>query len=231
MKNNYTVFAILLILGSCTLNRAKIQQNSNSQENNNGSEFQLHIYEVLRHSDPVFAQILEKLPPIHGFKQIIELDYQNYPDNIAGVTDDPILKSSILEQVNIILNDSLNIKPLWSKYEIENRIANEIFYQLYFLKINKQILEISSDDISEHRPEKSSFNGQSQLLLQINDEKAKKWNQMTTKAAVNNNGYLAFVIEDEVYSSVSVLEPIVGNKVAIPFKDLNEAQSISNTIK
>src|SRR5688500_18995989 len=129
MRNNQSLFIlILLILCGCS---SKTASRKVFETRETESDFQLNIYEVLRHSDTSYIQILDRIPAIEGFTKITELDYQNYPDNLAGVTNDQKHKPTILDQVNFVLDENLNLKPVWSKFRIDNMGTNENNYELY----------------------------------------------------------------------------------------------------
>ena len=74
--------------------------------------------------------------------------------------------------------------------------------------------------------------GEIQVSLQMNNDGAKIWADMTTKAANNGNREVAILLDDEIVSAPRVINPITGGSTSITggFK-LEEAQDLAQILQ
>jgi hypothetical protein len=150
---------------------------------------------------------------------------------LVGVTNDSLYKLKIVEEIRLILNGDIDVIPMWSKYRVENRRTGESYFQLYFLKNNADALKVSHEDVTKCKAEIPRFSDVPQLLLWVTEDIAKQWNHITKKVSLNGQGYLAFVLDDEVYCCPYVAEPITGDIISMAFESLSDAQIMSKRIK
>lgn len=74
--------------------------------------------------------------------------------------------------------------------------------------------------------------GDIQVSLQMNNDGAKIWADMTTKAANNNNREVAILLDDEVVSAPRVINPITGGSTSITGGfSLEEAQDLAQILQ
>ncbi|MBK6997806.1 MAG: protein translocase subunit SecD [Lewinellaceae bacterium] len=74
--------------------------------------------------------------------------------------------------------------------------------------------------------------GEIQVTLQMNNDGAKIWADMTTKAANNGNREVAILLDDEVVSAPRVINPITGGSTSITGGfQLEEAQDLAQILQ
>ncbi len=107
-------------------------------------------------------------------------------------------------------------------------------YQLYAIKMprgpNKPPLEGDHITVARSNPDPTS--GQVAVSISMDQEGARKWANMTTKAAQDNNREIAIVLDDEVVSAPRVNVPIVsGNSQITGDFSIQEGQDLANILQ
>jgi hypothetical protein len=215
-------------------NKKGLQSNKEgvSEINDSESSSIVSFHEVYRLSDKKLIQVLKAIPEIDGFIPIYVLDYQNYPQNVAGVTDREENKKRIMDELTKIDSILENSFFCWSKKKQQNRITNEELYHLYLLKKLDEESRIENDEISKAEVAFNEFANEPEIRIRFNKSGAAKWSKMTEKAALDNNGFIAIVVDSEVYSCPYMVTPIYSGEVAFfGFDDKYEAEKIVGRIK
>ncbi|NBB88427.1 MAG: protein translocase subunit SecDF [Bacteroidetes bacterium] len=107
-------------------------------------------------------------------------------------------------------------------------------YQLYALKMprgpNKPPLE--GDHITVARSNPDPTTGEVAVSISMDQEGARKWANMTTKAAQDNNREIAITLDDEVVSAPGVNQPIVSGDSQITGDfSIQEGQDLANILQ
>lgn len=194
----------------------------------------ISFHEVYKPSDEKLIRVLESIPEIDGFIPTINsLDFQNFLQNgIVGVTDKEEKKQGIISELSKMKSIPENSFFCWSKKKQENGIPDEGYYYLYLLKNIDKGSKIENDEIMKAEVQFNKYVNESEISIKFNESGTKKWSKMTEKAAMNNNDFIAMVIDFEVYSCPSVMTPINSGEVLIlGFDSKYEAAKIVERIE
>ncbi|MBL7825254.1 MAG: hypothetical protein JNJ57_01395 [Saprospiraceae bacterium] len=90
-------------------------------------------------------------------------------------------------------------------------------YELYAIKKRPGSDDAPLDGsvVKDARADPDPTSGDIQVSLQMNNDGARIWAEMTTKAANNGNREIAIVLDDEVVSAPRVINPITGGNSSI----------------
>lgn len=90
-------------------------------------------------------------------------------------------------------------------------------YELYAVKkrAGSELAPLDGSVVTMARADPDPTSGDIQVSLQMNNDGAKIWADMTTKAANNGNREVAIVLDDEVVSAPRVINPITGGSTSI----------------
>jgi len=107
-------------------------------------------------------------------------------------------------------------------------------YQLYAIKMprgpNKPPLEGDHITVARSNPDPTS--GEVAVSISMDQEGARKWANMTTKAAQDNNREIAILLDDEVVSAPRVNTPIVSGDSQITGDfSIQEGQDLANILQ
>lgn len=231
MKKLHNILIFLLVISGCNPNAVKSERSDANNQTELNDSFKISIYNVYRHRDTIYYTAMQRMQDIENFTKIIDLDYDKYPDNLAGITTDKIFKQAILDTLHQRFSDLPGIGFAWSTEKINNMQTGDEHYHLYMLKKPDRALHILPADIVKAKAEISQFSKEPQVTVSLTEQTAKKWTSLTTMAAMNENDYLAFVIDKEVRFCPRVNEPITVPAFVMPFDDMKEAKAMAARIK
>lgn len=139
---------------------------------------------------------------------------------IIGIADKSKISqiNKILEREDVKANFPANSKFMWSSkpsLDADRKFTNN--YELYIIKgqANTDDAPLNGDVVTSARQSLNPVNGQVEVTLRMNAAGAKKWADMTTKAANDGNREIAIVLDNEVVSAPSVNQPITGGNSSI----------------
>lgn len=107
-------------------------------------------------------------------------------------------------------------------------------YELYAVKKRPGSDQAPLDGavVTSARADPDPSSGEIQVSLQMNNDGAKIWADMTTKAANNGNREVAILLDDEVVSAPRVINPITGGSTSITGGfALEEAQDLAQILQ
>lgn len=107
-------------------------------------------------------------------------------------------------------------------------------YELYAIKKRPGTDNAPLDGsvVKDARADPDPTSGDIQVSLQMNNDGAREWAEMTTKAANNGNREIAIVLDNEVVSAPRVINPITGGNSSITGGfSLDEATDLSEILK
>jgi protein-export membrane protein, SecD/SecF family len=124
----------------------------------------------------------------------------------------------------------------WSRKPIMNESgATETLngkYELYAIKKRGDVAPLDGSVVTYARADPDPSSGEIQVSLQMNNDGAKIWADLTTKAANNQNREIAIVLDDEVVSAPRVINPITGGSSSITGGfSLEEAQDLAQILQ
>lgn len=124
----------------------------------------------------------------------------------------------------------------WSQEPFTNFTTGEVTnqYELYALKQERtgEAAPLEGDQVVDARESQSGPAGELGVTLRMNSKGAKKWGEMTTLAAQDNNREIAIVLDDEVVSSPRVINPILdGNSSITGNFTVQEAKDLANILQ
>ncbi len=128
-----------------------------------------------------------------------------------------------------------NASLLWSRTPAKDPNGNSTDqYELYAIKkepgSDKAPLE--GDLVTNAFASPNPTTGEIAISLKMNQEGARIWGQMTTKAAQDNNREIAIVLDSSVVSAPRVINPITtGDSQITGSFDVQEAQDIANILQ
>ncbi len=110
-----------------------------------------------------------------------------------------------------------NSKFMWSQKPTQDengKFTNN--YELYIIKTapNSDVAPLDGSAVTR-ATQSLGFAGKVEVTLRMNAAGAKKWAEMTTKAANEGNREIAIVLDDEVISAPRVNQPITGGNSSI----------------
>ncbi len=225
----YIIASIFFLTNSCKVNSNKISQSGGISNLN--SKFEITLYEVVHEDELEFKNLSASIGEIENFKTIKELGIEDGSNNFFGVTTNNSYKDEILKSIQKVNNQKEKIKIMWSKEIIHNQIINEKNYYLYLLKDNQNKVTITKKEIVESKVISNPYSDFSDLLLTLNSSSSSQMNKLTKKAHDAGRRSIAIVLDNEVYSSPYVNNPIYGYKFSIGCKTLEEAKKLKMRIK
>jgi len=107
-------------------------------------------------------------------------------------------------------------------------------YELYAIKKRpgSDGAPLDGSVVKDARADPDPNSGDIQVSLQMNNDGARVWAEMTTKAANNGNREIAIMLDDEVVSAPRVINPITGGNSSITGSyTLDEANDLSEILK
>ncbi len=107
-------------------------------------------------------------------------------------------------------------------------------YELYAIKkrSGSDNAPLDGSVVTMARADPDPQSGDIQVSLQMNNDGAKVWADMTTKAANNGNREVAILLDDEVVSAPRVINPITGGSTSITGGfTLEEAQDLAQILQ
>jgi SecD/SecF fusion protein len=124
----------------------------------------------------------------------------------------------------------------WSRKPVMNESgATETLngkYGLYAIKKRGDVAPLDGSVVTYARADPDPSSGEIQVSLQMNNDGAKIWADLTTKAANNQNREIAIVLDDEVVSAPRVINPITGGSSSITGGfSLEEAQDLAQILQ
>ncbi len=151
---------------------------------------------------------------------VLSLNGGNLPPAVMGVADKSKRKlvNEILERENVKAMFPKKAKFMWSYKPVQDadgKLTNT--YYLYLIKglVNTDSAPLDGDVITSATQALNPVSGQVEVSLRMSANGAKKWAEMTTKAAGDGNREIAIVLDDEVVSAPSVNTPITGGSSSI----------------
>jgi SecD/SecF fusion protein len=144
-----------------------------------------------------------------------------YPISVMGVADKNKMKviDDMLgrDQIKSLFPRDLEFK--WSYKPFQDYETNEYTDQYMLYAIKKQggseNAPIEGDRVISASASPDPSTGEIKVNLRMDVQGAKKWADMTTKAAEDNNREIAIVLDDEVVSAPGVRGPITGGSSEI----------------
>jgi len=128
-----------------------------------------------------------------------------------------------------------DVKFVWSKDQIVDQTTNEetTLHELYAVKIpNDKKAPLEGDVVTNAEASPDPTTGEMQVSLTMNQEGAKTWANMTTRAAQNGNREIAIILDNEVVSAPRVNGPITGGRSSISGSfTTQEAQDLANILE
>lgn len=126
--------------------------------------------------------------------------------------------NDILNREDIKLLFPKNSKFMWSREpsnNIDGTLTNQ--YELYLIKTQTgtDAAPLDGGVITSASQNLNTTNGKVEVNLRMNAIGAKKWAEMTTKAAGEGNREIAIALDDEVVSAPSVNDAITGGSSSI----------------
>ncbi len=107
-------------------------------------------------------------------------------------------------------------------------------YELYALKKyrNQDEAPLDGSVVTNASAQPDPTTGEVQVSLSMNNDGAKRWADLTKKAADSGNREIAIVLDDEVVSAPRVINPITGGNSSITGSyTLAEAQDLANVLE
>jgi len=142
------------------------------------------------------------------------------PPSVIGVADRSKRSYifSILEREDIKALFPKNGKFMWSykpAQDVDGNLTNN--YELYFIKKQSgtDLAPLDGDVVTSAEQTLNPVNGQVEVNLRMNATGAKKWAEMTTKAANEGNREIAIALDDEVVSAPRVNDAITQGSSSI----------------
>jgi SecD/SecF fusion protein len=152
-------------------------------------------------------------------------------------------KESEIDEINEMLNRP-EIRSLfprdigfrWSENPIKDFETGDLTnnYQLYALQMPRgpEQAPLEGDHITTARSNPDPNTGEVTVSLSMDQEGARKWANMTTKAAQDNNREIAILLDDRVVSAPRVNQPITSGDSQISGDfSIQEGQDLANILQ
>ena len=107
-------------------------------------------------------------------------------------------------------------------------------YQLYAIKMPRGQLQppLEGDHIVQAQSNPDPTTGEVKVSIVMDPEGSRKWANMTTKAAQDNNREIAIILDDEIVSAPRVNQPITGGNSEISGDfSIQEGQDLANILE
>ena len=150
----------------------------------------------------------------------LSMNTGNLPPSVMGLVEKSKKRivDEILAREDVMAVFPKNAKFMWSykpAQDADGRATNN--YYLYLIKglTNSDKAPLDGDVVTGASQALNPMNGQVEVTLRMNANGAKKWAEMTTKAAGDSNREIAIALDDEVVSAPSVNTPITGGSSSI----------------
>ncbi len=150
----------------------------------------------------------------------LSLNNGNMPQAAMGIVEKSKRRivNEILAREDVKALFPKNAKFMWSYKSAQNPdggFSNN--YYLYLIKgqSNTDKAPLDGDVVTGATQALNPINGQVEVNLRMNANGAKKWAEMTTKAAGDGNREIAIALDNEVVSAPSVNTPITGGSSSI----------------
>ena len=145
----------------------------------------------------------------------------SYPQSVMGVADrnqrEKVMELLNREEVKVLF--PRNSKFLWSAKPTQNYETREYTkdYELYMIKMPAGSTEapLQGDVVVSASQSPDPLTGKMQVTLSMSSDGARRWADMTTKAAADNNREVAIALDNEVVSAPAVQNAITGGNTAI----------------
>lgn len=151
---------------------------------------------------------------------VLSLNNGNMPMSVMGLVEKSKKRivNELLAREDIKALFPKNAKFMWSykpSQDVDGKMTNN--YYLYLIKglTNSDKAPLDGDVVTSASQALNPVNGQVEVSLRMNATGAKKWAEMTTKAAGDSNREIAIALDDEVVSAPSVNTPITGGSSSI----------------
>jgi len=143
--------------------------------------------------------------------------------------------SKMLDRPEIRALFPKDVKFMWGRKPWKNYTTGEYTkqYVLYGIKMQKGTdkAPLEGDRVTDASPTTDPQTGQVQVALRMDPKGAKRWAEMTTKAARDNNRSIAIVLDDKVESAQSVNDPLIsGSSVITGGYSLHEADGVAKNL-
>lgn len=145
----------------------------------------------------------------------------SFPQSVMGVADrnqrDKVMEMLHKDEIRALFPRTS--KFLWSAKPTQDPETREFTkeYELYMIKMQPGSEEavLQGDVVVSASQSPDPITGEMQVTLLMNSDGARKWADMTTRAAQDNNREVAIVLDNEVVTAPSVRGPITGGNTAI----------------
>lgn len=215
MSRIITVLCFSICFNSCITNTNKQEIEKSTEV---VTQLNLEILEVYTSFDKPFLDILDSIPTIEGFANISELDYSSYQPIVFGIAKSDSSRDEILLEVIKYIPEEENVIPMWTNKKVENRMLGSSHYELYLTKESDQTFEIDINNTITANKELNYYDNTPNLVIELDQPTAIKWNELTTKAANSGNRNIAITDGNDILSCPRVMAPILGNKITLPYK-------------
>ncbi len=153
---------------------------------------------------------------------------ESLPKQVLGLLDDTRVADGIFSEIKDLLSSKENLKLYLSEKHVPNLVGRQK-YQIYLIDTKgKSEAALTSKHITNAKVE-STPSGQV-VSFNFDEEGAKIWAEMTTKAAENRNQAVALILNGSVVSAPIVQMPILtgGCQISGDFSN-EEATLLANT--
>ncbi|MEL6719218.1 MAG: protein translocase subunit SecD, partial [Bacteroidota bacterium] len=129
-----------------------------------------------------------------------------------------------------------DLKFVWSRepVQLQNQEDDEEgFYELYGVKVPRGgVAPLEGDVVTSASADPDPQSGEMQVSLNMDQQGAKTWAAITTRAAQNGNREVAIVLDNEVVSAPGVNGPIPGGRSSISGSfSTQEAQDLASILE
>ena len=162
----------------------------------------------------------------------------SFPLSVMGVTDknkrDQVM--GYLERPEIKRLFPQDVKFLWSQKPVKDYISGEMTnqYSLYAIKKRRGTDDppLAGDHVTRATSQPDPTTQEVMVNLSMDNQGARMWGEMTTKAAQDNNREIAIALDDEVVSAPQVNEPITtgDSRISGDFS-IQEGQDLANILQ
>jgi SecD/SecF fusion protein len=165
------------------------------------------------------------------------LNQGNMPPSVMGAAEknQRTYISDILDRPDIKALFPKNSRFLWSYKPSQDENGNFTSqYELYLIKTlgNTDKAPLDGEVVTSAVQTLDPVSGQVEVNLRMNANGAKKWAEMTTKAANDGNREIAIVLDNEVVSAPRVNGPITGGSSSITGNfSVDEAVDFANILE